>query len=554
MTSPVVRPPWTVVLRRFWRLAFRSQSGGFKFVAALCAAVLATSVGTAIVGVGTKGTSRLHEANGPGAGSQANGGAPAASASSAPASKSTTGTAGKNGMQGSNGSSTGTHGPAGCRNPAGATDHGVSATTIDVVMPIPKLGAIQQAFAFGSSFSSEDANQAISAYVRWINAHGGINCRQIHAITPTYDPTDDRSMKNLCTQYTKDSPAFAFIDVLGAWHDDEQHCVAAAGQGNTPLLSPWTTTSSFLRAGSPNLWWTGPDLCNVLRNLVSWAVSSGALTRKTKFGVVYTTNPADINGYNQCLKPALARAGLKARDTAQLTYSTAPAQSTSQAPVYASRFHAEGVTVVIPMLPFFQFVAWIQGEQAQRYTPRLLLSDYDSMFQIALGLVGESGSGNQAAPTPYTDQLQNQSGPTYYVLGNNDFPPYASPLGDTCNKIWLHYYPNDSSKGSNKNIETTGTAMTTCQNLELFKTAATMAGNDLTHAAFDANMARLTNFNGGTIPNFHFGAGIAGPHQVRTVAVHDNTDDACPKKLDKGNQGNCWIVKSGWHEQALAPI
>jgi ABC-type branched-subunit amino acid transport system substrate-binding protein len=553
MASPVVRPPWTVVLRRFWRLAFRSQSAGFKVVAALSAAVLAASVGTAVVGVGTKGNANLHEANGPDSTGPSSAAGPTASASAAPKAQATTGTSGKNGAKNGSGPGGGTSGPTGCSNPAGATDHGVTATSIDVVIPIPKLGAVQQAFNFGSNFSSEDAMQSVNAYVDWINKNGGINCRQIKKITPTYDPTQDTSMRSLCKQYTVDTPAFAFIDVLGSWHDAEQLCVSQ--EEHTPLISPWTSTTSFLRQGAPNLWWTGPDLCNVLRNLVSWAVSSGTLTKKTKFGVVYTTSAADTQGYNECLKPALAKAGLKARDTAQLTYSTSPNQSVSQAPVYASRFHGEGITAVIPMTPFFQFVAWIQGEQAQHYTPRLLLSDYDSMFQIALGLVGESGSGNQAAPTPYTAQLQNQQGPTYFVLGNNDFAPYASSLGDTCNKIWLHYYPNDSSKGSNKNIEATGTAMTTCQNLMLFKAAATAAGNGLTRASFDANMAKLANFGGGVIPNFRFGPGdAAGPHQQRIVAVHDNTDDACPKKLDKGNQGNCWLVKSGWHEEALAAI
>jgi hypothetical protein len=34
--------------------------------------------------------------------------------------------------------------------------------------------------------------------------------------------------------------------------------------------------------------------------------------------------------------------------------------------------------------------------------------------------------------------------------------------------------------------------------------------------------------------------------------VHNNVDDKCPKKLDGGNQGNCWLVTSGWSEQALA--
>jgi hypothetical protein len=545
------------VLRRFWRKAFRSQSPAFKVTAALTAAVLAAGVGAAIVGVGGSGTSTLQTANGS---DNANGGGgagagPSASASSAPGHGNSSGnSSGPGSTQGAGtGGGGSTTGPGGCKNTAGATDHGVTASTIDVVIPIPNLGAVQSAFAFGSNFSSEDTGQAIHAYVDYINTHGGINCRKINAIQASYDPTNDNNMRALCKKYTVDHPAFAFIDVLGSWHDAHQLCVTQ--EGHTPLISPWTTTSSFLHEGAPNLWWTGPDLCNVLRNLVHWAVASQTITTKTKFGVVYTTNNADINGYNQCLKPALSKAGLTPRDKAQLTYSTSPNASTSQAPVYASRFHAEGITVVIPMLPFFQFVAWIQGEQAQHYAPRLLLSDYDSMFQISLGLVGEAGSGNQAHPTPYTAQLNNQSGPTYYVLGANDFPSYASSLGDMCNKIWLHYYPHDPAKSGNYNIEATGTAMTTCQNIELFKDAATTTGNNLTRAGFDANMAKLTNFAGGVIPNMHFGPGVyAGPHQVRIVAVHDNTDDACPKKLDGGNQGNCWLIKSGWSEQALAPI
>jgi hypothetical protein len=551
MTGPVVRPPLTVVLRRFWRLAFRSQGPGFKFAALLSTAVLITGIGTAVVGVGGNDTSRLHQATGPGADGAGNGVGPSASAApSSAANGNTAGNTGNGNGPGTGSNGTGTKSTPGCQNAAGKTDHGVTASKVTVVIPIPNLGSVQQAFAFGSNFSSEDAKSSADSFVKDINAHGGINCRLIEAKYDEYDPTNDTSMRTLCKKYTVDQPAFAFIDILGAWHDNHQLCVAQ--EGHTPLISPWTTTTSFLHTGVPNLWWTGPDLCNVLRNLVSWAVSSHALTSSTRFGVVYTDSDADQAGYDQCLKPALAKAHLTPTDVAKMHYSTTPDQSSSEGPVFASRFHSKRIKVVIPLLPFFQFVAWIQGEQAQRYAPRLLLSDYDSSFQIALGLVGESGTGNRPFPTPYTAQLQDQDGPTYYVLGNHDYPAYASPLGATCDKIWLHYNPPTKDK---KHIEATGTAMTACQNIELFKTAAAKAGNVLTRTAFDAQMARLTNFNGGTIPNLRFGNAVsAGPHLTRIVRVHNNTNDACPKKIDGGNQGNCWLVEGGWHEQSLAAI
>jgi ABC-type branched-subunit amino acid transport system substrate-binding protein len=423
-------------------------------------------------------------------------------------------------------------------------------------MPWPNLSSFQAALATASaSNSSEDLRQAINAFSSYINKHGGINCRMLKVITPEYDPGDEfGSMASVCKQYTKDHKVFAWIDGIGAWHDSGQLCVAH--DGNTPLITNSTGTTQTFQSGQPNLWWTGPDMCNVLRNLVHWSVATGQLTKSTRFGVVYSTSNTDVDGYRQCLLPALKREGLKPTDTGQLTYSTQPNQSQAQAAAISSRFHAppDSITTVIPMLPFFQFESWLTGSSGQHYAPKLLMSDYDSMFQIALTLVGESGSGNQPFPTPFTQQLQNQQGPTFFVLGNADAPPYASPLGKFCDDAWHATYP---PKSDNPHIEATGTAMTTCQNLELFATAATMAGNNLTRATFNAAMKRVTNFNGGVVPNLRFGSGFwSGPHLVRIVSVHNNTDDACPKKHNQKqgtyNQGNCWLIKSGWSEEQLA--
>src|SRR4051812_23290851 len=134
MTSPAVRPPLTVLIRRFWRLAFRSQSASFKFIAIMSTVVLAVGVGTALVGFDDN-TSRLHQADGPGA-NGGPGGQPTAPAA-APSQSAGTTKAGKTGPNATgtgsgngSGNGGGTHGPAGCRNPAGQTDHGVSASKI----------------------------------------------------------------------------------------------------------------------------------------------------------------------------------------------------------------------------------------------------------------------------------------------------------------------------------------------------------------------------------------------------------------------------------------
>jgi hypothetical protein len=95
--------------------------------------------------------------------------------------------------------------------------------------------------------------------------------------------------------------------------------------------------------------------------------------------------------------------------------------------------------------------------------------------------------------------------------------------------------------------------MTWCQDINLFATAARMAGSNLTRARFVNAMAHITNFPGGVIPNLRFGPGrYAGPHLQRVVSPHVNSDKACPPKKDGTAQGTCWLVKSAYTEQRLA--
>jgi hypothetical protein len=231
--------------------------------------------------------------------------------------------------------------------------------------------------------------------------------------------------------------------------------------------------------------------------------------------------------------------GLTPKATAVLHYSEQPEPAAAAVPE-VTNFKLKKINTVIPMLPFFQYTSWLQAEDAQRYYPRLLLSDYDSMVGASLAFV----------TAPYKKELQGQSGPTYGVYGNRDLPPYASSLGDTCNKAWHANNPPTSDK---KAIETTGTMMTECQNTLLFAQAARMAGPNLTRARFVAQMANITNMGGGVVPNLRFGHGqYAGPHLRRIVSVNDNKNRKCPPSQSGGVQGNCWLILSKYTEQRLA--
>jgi hypothetical protein len=344
-------------------------------------------------------------------------------------------------------------------------------------------------------------------------------------------------MRAKCKRWTDELKVFAVIDSF-AWHDANQLCITQ--EGHTPLLTSYTETTSYLGKGAPNLWWAGADGCHIIRNLVSWAVKTKAITKDTKFGIVTSDADVDKAGVNECLKPALRRAGLTPRATETLHYDiNNPGAAAPQAGPAVVDLQTKQVTVVIPLAVYFPYNSFIAALKTQtRYRPRLLLSDFDSILSVSLGMV-ESG---------FKDVLQDMSGPTFGVLGSRDYKPYDGPLGASCDDAW-----HQNNRGT-PDIEATGTAMTWCQNIRLFAEAARRAGANLTRERFNQAMASITSFAGGTIPNLRFGQGVySGPHLQRIVAVHENSDHKCVvKRKDGSDHGSCWQVLSGYREMSLA--
>ena len=83
------------------------------------------------------------------------------------------------------------------------------------------------------------------------------------------------------------------------------------------------------------------------------------------------------------------------------------ATTNSQAPLVVQQLRSAGVTSVIPLIPFNVFYPMLQAETSQQYFPKLLLSDYESSIETALGLI----------PIPYEKALDGQEGLTTQTLG-----------------------------------------------------------------------------------------------------------------------------------------
>jgi hypothetical protein len=440
--------------------------------------------------------------------------------------------------------------------PSGATDaptpvsqastssRGVSAGAINVLFPLISFGSIEGEFEIESDAEYGEQVKAIHLFVNQINAAGGINGRKINPMIESFDPTDTATQRSLCKQWTEGNPpVFAVIDGLGTWEGDNQLCVTQ--EGHTPMLAQWTTTTNWTDAGSPYLWWTGADDAPVLAATVNWGLSSGRLSHRKKVGVVVSDQSSDQDALNSYLLPDLKKIGVTPQVETIPADLGDTASTDSDAALAAERLKSAGVQSVIPLLPENAFTPYIGAESSQNYFPTLLLSDYQSEIEIALGLI----------PIPYEKALNGQEGVTTETLGGIDSPVPESQGGydpgvRSCWNVWHKAYPQIPKGNINDNIEEQGPVQGWCQEIRLFAQAATMAGKALNRRTFVEAMSRITDFPGGYSPVLSYGPNkFYGPTQYRVVKVHDNhppTSECKRGKPPAPAAGVCWVVVQNW--------
>ena len=133
-----------------------------------------------------------------------------------------------------------------------------------MVFPIVAINSLAGKEGFAEDKEYNEQIPAIHLYVNQINngrRHQRPQDQPDHR--PVRPDQRCRACESLCRQWTQGSPAaFAVVDGIGTWEQDDQLCVTQ--QGQTPLLSAWSTTTNWTNLGSPYLWWTGPDMTPVL--------------------------------------------------------------------------------------------------------------------------------------------------------------------------------------------------------------------------------------------------------------------------------------------------
>ena len=420
---------------------------------------------------------------------------------------------------------------------ASTSTRGVTATSINVVFPIVSLSSLAGQEGFAADLEFGEQAKAIQLYVKQINDAGGINGRMINPIITTFDPLSPSSMRSLCKTWTEGSPAaFAVVDGLGDWRDDNQLCITQ--EGHTPLIGQWTTVTNWTNLGSPYLWWTGPDQAAILRAVVAWGLSTKALGGTQKLGVVVGDRASDQVALHDYLLPYLRRVGITPVIETIASNPTETATTDSEAPLAIQQLRSDGVTTVIPLIQFNVFFPLLQAETAQHYFPKLLLSDYESTIQGALGLL----------PLPYAQALNGQEGLTTMTLGGiDDDRPQSQggydPAVRSCFTTWHKAYPQIPPGNQSFYIEEQGPVVSWCQAVRLFATAARAAGPDLNRRTFVTAMSKITNYPGTWSPSLTFGPNKRfGPTEFQVVKLHINSPPSSQCVLPKNHvaQITCW--------------
>jgi Periplasmic binding protein len=427
---------------------------------------------------------------------------------------------------------------------ASTSARGVTKSTINVVFPVVNLQALSSVYGFAGDVEYTEQAKAIHLFVGQINAAGGINGRKINAIVSPFNPASESDMRALCKDWTEGSPAaFAVLDGVGDWTGDNELCVAQ--EGHTPFIGQWTTVSNWTQEGSPYLWWTGPDDASILQAVVQWGHSAGLLGGHRKVGVIAGDRASDQLALTDYLLPDLKRIGV------QPVVETIPAQPAeaaatgSDAPLIVEKLRAAGVDSVIPLMPFNAFLPVLSAETQQKYFPKLLLSDYESSIESALGLL----------PVPFEKALDGQEGVTTETLGGiDDSRPEAQggydPGVRSCWTTWHKAYPETPKGNMNDFIEEQGPVQGWCQEIRLFAKAATMAGTHLNRRTFVEAMSKITDYPGGYSPTLSFGPDkFSGPTEYEVVSLHNNVPPTSVCRLPLSPlppQGRCWHIVQTW--------
>lgn len=329
--------------------------------------------------------------------------------------------------------------------PRGATDHGVTASNIQLAFPVINIAGGKGNALFGVPSAAEQQRYA-EAVLKSLNAHGGIRCRQL---TAKYYPTngaDPNARQATCLQIVGDKP-FAVIDP-GVYYipPNSKECF---GQHRIPFIGSTLITDSQAARFKPYLFSFLGDFNQLERDTVLGASSLGLLPKTAKVGVLQRTCSRELNSASD---KALGELGLGSKPSIYNEGCPAMFASPDQLQQAVLQFKQAGTTQVLISggsgidIPGFTKIA-----QQQHFTPKYILEDdgivqsatnppfapdqanFDGAVSVTYAGYGQTASGSISS-TPATSACDS-------IMASAGFPPVDKESdgwgGIVCDQLWM---------------------------------------------------------------------------------------------------------------------
>jgi hypothetical protein len=220
----------------------------------------------------------------------------------------------------------------------GATDQGVTATTITVGIVIVDLGAAGNALALPSASDQTKAHQAVFDD---LNRKGGVLCRKLVPKFYTDSTLDAGAEHSLCLKMAQDK-LFAVYNNL--FNTTEQTCIAKQAIPNIWFTPPHTADAK--KYGPYILSWQA-DFDQLIHSYIAGAKAMGYFTGMTKLGILEGSCYPDEH---TALVKELRAVGIDPGKASVFNYGcpVSPAAPSPQSDQQAAlQFRRDGVTHVV---------------------------------------------------------------------------------------------------------------------------------------------------------------------------------------------------------------
>jgi ABC-type branched-subunit amino acid transport system substrate-binding protein len=252
---------------------------------------------------------------------------------------------------------------------ADATGPGVTKTTIS-------LGVDTFCSSASSSLASEGlkglpsltGQQVYSAIIDYINAHGGVDGKQI--VPVFYQECGTYSQQAICAAFTQDNHVFAIISDRSHYDGTLLSCLTPTG---TPLINDYEGYYDQDMLTSSTSGFYLPDMIDGQRLIQDWAPAlnqMGYFGSGAKVGLVEVEDPI----YQKAaagMQSSLASIGLTLDDSAEVSITDTSAAASQMASVILN-FKQEGIDHVLIMDDGAELTyLFAEAAEAQNYFPRL---------------------------------------------------------------------------------------------------------------------------------------------------------------------------------------